>query len=38
MLLSDYIDKKGYIILRNVIPLEEIIKARKNITSDILLY
>lgn len=38
MILSDHIDKKGYVILRNVIPLEEIIKARKNITSDKVLY
>jgi hypothetical protein len=37
MLLRD-IDKKGYIILRNVIPLEDINEARKNITKDKVLY
>lgn len=37
MLLED-IDKKGYIILRNVIPLEDIKEARKYITKDKVLY
>ena len=37
MLLRD-IDKKGYIILRNVIPLEYINEARKIITKDKVLY
>jgi hypothetical protein len=37
MLLRD-IDKKGYVLLRNVIPLEDIKEARKYITKDKVLY
>jgi len=37
-MLLDAIDKKGYIIFRNVIPLEDIKEARKYITKDKVLY
>ena len=38
MMLRDHIDKTGYKIIRNVIPLEEVVKARKHIKSEKVLY